>query len=375
MRSYELRLDRRLLVNFDWPLLVLALILCGTGVLMVYSATAGSPSPTRSELYWRQLTWIGLGVLGMFLVAFLNYRTIGRYAYVLYGLGILFLLVVLLFGKGAFGSQRWLVVGGLRLQPSEFVKLSLILALARYFEGSKYEGRLGLRQLLTPGLLVLVPFILVAEQPDLGTALVLLLIFTAIVFVAGVRWKTMAWIGGSLMGILPLLWSLLHDYQKKRILTLIYPGAEPLGAGYQSIQSKIAVGSGGLWGKGLLAGTQSRLHFLPAKHTDFIFSVLAEELGFMGVVALLVLLLLLVLRGFDIALHTRDKMGALIATGVVSMIGLSTILNIGMTMGLMPIVGLPLPLVSYGGSSIVATLVGVGLLLNLRMRRFTFQSL
>ncbi len=375
MRSFELRLDRRLLANFDWTLLVLTLIPCGIGVLMVYSATSSSPSVPWAELYWRQLSWLGLGMLGMLLAAFLDYRILGRYAYILHAFGILLLLVVLLFGKGVFGSQRWLVLGGVRLQPSEFVKLTLILALARYFDDSKYEGTLGLRQLLAPGLLVLFPFLLVAQQPDLGTALTLLLIFGAVVFVAGLRWKTMAWIGGSLMGALPILWSFLHDYQKKRLFTLIYPGAEPLGAGYQSIQSKIAVGSGGLWGKGLMAGTQSRLHFLPAKHTDFIFSVLAEELGFIGAAVLLVLLLLLIMRGLDIAFHTQDKMGVLIATGVVSMIGLSIILNIGMTMGLMPIVGLPLPLVSYGGSSLVSTFLAVGLLLNLRMRRFTFQSL
>jgi rod shape determining protein RodA len=265
------------------------------------------------------------------------------------------------------------VLGPLSFQPSELVKVFLVLSFARYFTEARREGGLRFRDLLIPLLMLVIPFTLIAKQPDLGTALVLCFVAGALIFASGFPLKILLLMTGGGVIAMPVAWTFLKDYQKVRIITLLNPDFDPLGAGYHSWQSKIAIGSGGFWGKGWLAGTQSGLNFLPEKHTDFIFAVFAEEWGFVGATALIVLYLILVLRGISIAYASKDRLGSLIATGLVVMLSIYILFNIGMTAGLTPVVGLPLPLFSYGGSSMLATMIAIGLLLNIRMRRFLYS--
>ena len=362
-------IDRRLLANVDWVLVGTVLIICLTGIFMVYSATHTKIEGTLSGLSLRQLYWLGYGLAGLTVLLFLDYRLFQRYGYLIFFLSLLLLILLPITGRIISGAQRWLTFGPLRVQPAEFAKLALILALAKYLSETSREAPLGLRDLALPACLIGVPALLVAAQPDLGSALMLIFLGGSILVVAGLRRGTLLTLALGGMSLAPIGWFFLKGYQKQRILT-VFGGGDPLGAGYQSLQSKIAVGSGGIWGKGLLAGTQSQLHFLPEQHTDFLFAVFAEELGFLAVAALLALYCLLIVRGAQIAYRSRDLFGALVALGVVASIGLQTILNVAMTTGLIPIVGLPLPFMSYGGSALVSQLLGVGLLLSIRMRRF-----
>jgi rod shape determining protein RodA len=368
-----LRFDRRLAANFDWGTLVLTLAITALSVVLLYSTTYHG-TDNLSDIYLKQLSWIGLGLICMFVVLCIDYQVLCRYAYVFYGLAVASLIAVLLFGRVINGAQRWLILGPWRLQTSELVKPALILVLARYFaeDTQQHDAPLTLRDLLVPLALVGLPFLLVVKQPDLSTSMVLVVILCVMIVVVGLRKKTLLLISFLSTCALPATWYFLAEYQRDRLLALFNPQSDLLGTGYHSWQSKIAIGSGGLWGKGLLAGTQSRLHFLPEKHTDFIFAVLGEELGFMGVLLLLCLFGSLLLHGFTIAYNSRDRLGVLIATGVVTMLMTHIFLNIGMTIGLLPIIGLPLPLVSYGGSSLVTTFLSLGLLMNVRMRRFKF---
>ena len=364
-------IDRRLLANMDWVLVGTVLIICLTGIFMVYSATYTKIEGALSGLSLRQLYWLGYGLAGLTVLLFLDYHLFQRYGYLLFFLSLLLLILVPITGRIVSGAQRWLIFGPFRVQPVEFAKLALILALAKYFSETAREPPLRLRDLALPVCLIGVPAFLVAAQPDLGSALLLIFLGGSILVVAGLRRGTLLTLALGGMSLAPIGWFFLKGYQKQRILTVFYgAGADPLGAGYQSLQSQIAVGSGGIWGKGLLAGTQSQLHFLPEQHTDFLFAVFAEELGFLAVAALLALYCLLLVRGAQIAYRSRDLFGALVALGVVASIGLQTILNVAMTTGLIPIVGLPLPFMSYGGSALVSQLLGVGLLLSIRMRRF-----
>ncbi|RMF85562.1 MAG: rod shape-determining protein RodA [Nitrospinota bacterium] len=363
-------LDRRLILNFDWVLFLQTLLLTGWGVVTIYSATHGRVENGLSTLYLRQLLWVIYGLIGLVILLGIDYQRMEKYAYLLYLFAMALLLLTLLLGTTVSGSRRWLSVGIVSFQPSELGKLGLILALAKYFDEHN-QRYYRLRDLGFPALLVSIPFLLIFEQPDLGTAFVLLAIFLAMLFVAGLHSRSLWILGGIGGAMLPVMWFfLLRDYQKERVTALFHPNADPLGAGYHSNQSKIAIGSGGLWGKGFLAGTQSGLSFLPEKHTDFIFSVLAEELGFLGAALLLLLYLCLLLKGLHIAYRAKDRFGMFLAVGVVAMIGIAVIANIGMAIGVLPVVGIPLPLMSYGGSSAVSTLLGIGLLLNIRMRRF-----
>src|SRR5215470_17489078 len=339
-------------MNFDWGTLALSLAIVSLSIVLLYSATS-ERLEGPSGMHLKQLVWALIGLVSMFAVLCIDYQTLCRHAYVLYGALLVSLVIVLLFGRVVNGSQRWLVLGPWHVQTSELAKPVLILVLARYFTEHTPAGTAALtfRGLLFPVLLVSLPFGLIVKQPNLSTAMVLLVLLG--------------------VGVLPLAWTLvLKDYQRERLLTLLNPQPDLLGAGYHSWQSKIAIGSGGLWGKGLLAGTQSRLSFLPERHTDFIFAVLAEEVGFVGVVLLLCLFGCLLVHGFSIAYRSRDRLGALVATGVVTVLAVQIFLNIGMTIGLVPIIGLPLPLMSYGGSSLVMTFLCLGLLMNVRMRRF-----
>ena len=364
--------DRRLAMNFDWGTLAFSLAIVSLSIVLLYSATS-ERLEGPSGMHLKQLVWAVIGLVSMFAVLCIDYQTLCRHAYVLYGALLVSLVIVLLFGRVVNGSQRWLVLGPWHVQTSELAKPVLILVLARYFTEHTPAGTASLtfRDLLLPVLLVGLPFGLIVKQPNLSTAMVLVVLLAVMALMIGLRGTTLITLLLLGVGVLPLAWTLvLKDYQRERLLTLLNPQPDLLGAGYHSWQSKIAIGSGGLWGKGLLAGTQSRLSFLPERHTDFIFAVLAEEVGFVGVVLLLCLFGCLLVHGFIIAYRTRDRLGALVATGVVTMLAVQIFLNIGMTIGLVPIIGLPLPLMSYGGSSLVMTFLCLGLLMNVRMRRF-----
>jgi rod shape determining protein RodA len=365
-------IDRRMLLNIDWLLVLLVFALGAWGLTTVYSATHGRLETHLDDLHLKQIYWFSAGVALMVLVTLVDYQSLSKGAYPLLVFGTLLLIMVLVFGRVASGARRWIALGPLSFQPSELVKVFLILGLARYFTAARREAGWRFRDLLAPVCMVLVPFLLIAKQPDLGTALVLFFMACTIVFASGFPLKILLSLAGAGLVAMPVGWMFLKDYQKVRVITLLNPDFDPLGAGYHSWQSKIAIGSGGFWGKGLMAGTQSGLNFLPEKHTDFIFSVFAEEWGFIGAAALVVLYLAVVLRGISIAYTSKDRLGSLIATGVVSMLSVYILFNIGMTVGLTPVVGLPLPLFSYGGSSMLATMVAVGLLLNIRMRRFLY---
>lgn len=365
---------RRALGQIDWLLVGTTLLLSTIGVLMIYSAVHSNPDLLASGLHWKQALWSTIGLLVLAFTLLFDYHHFTRMAYFIYGLVIILLIMVLIAGRVVYGAKRWLVLGPMRLQPSEVGRLAIILLLARIFGSRDSTEPLRLGDLLYPFVLVAIPVVLIARQPDLGTAFTIFLTAAVMAFTVGVQRRLTYVVGAGLLVIAPVGWAFLKDYQRNRILTLFNPDADPLGTGYQSMQSKIAVGSGEFWGKGLLQGTQSRLHFLPEKHTDFIFSVLSEELGFVGATFLLVVFLIFIHRCMLAALNAGDKEGALIATGVATSFFLYSAFNIGMTLGLIPIVGIPLPLVSYGGSASLTSFIAVSLVVNVRLRRKGFNA-
>jgi len=310
----------------------------------------------------------------MILAFSIDYQWFERFAYPAYVIGLLLLLAVLILGKTVSGSKRWLDLGVVVAQPSELMKPLLVVALARFFARQEKRGGYRLRELWLPAIIVLLPVALIAMEPDLGTAALLLAISVSVILFVGVNLSSLLLLGGFALGCLPLFWILMKGYQRQRILTLLDPGRDPLGAGYHIIQSKIAVGSGKFWGKGFLQGTQGQLRFIPEHHTDFIFTVLAEEWGFVGSMLLLALFLCFLLRGLNVARRSRDQFGNLLALGTTAIIFWHVAINVAMVLGMLPVVGIPLPLVSYGGSSAVVTLACVGILLNVAMRKFVFQK-
>lgn len=366
-------IDRRYITNFDWPLLGIVLLLSILGVLNLYSA-GYSAADSTSTVYLRQLYWLGLSGVIMVIVLSFDYRRIADWAPHIYVGTIIALIAVLLIGKTVSGSQRWLGFGPLVFQPSELAKLATVIALASYFYHKDVKNGYGLRDLLAPAGIVLLPFILVMKEPDLGTSLLLLFVLGSMVLFVGIKWGAFLTSLGFGLTSVPFIWSLLKDYQKKRVESFLWPEKDPLGSGYHALQSKIAVGSGKILGKGYLAGSQSKLDFLPEQHTDFAFSVLAEEWGFIGSILLIILYFLLILLGLQVAIRSKEKFGTFLAFGIVAMIFWQLLINVGMVLGLMPVVGIPLPLISYGGSSAITTLTGIGLLLNIRMRRFMLQK-
>lgn len=364
--------DRRLITHFEWPLFLLTLTLLGVGVLAVYSATY-TGGPRLNPTLVRQLIWIGIGSLGMALAFGIDYHRFENWAYPLYLCTFLLLLLVPLIGSVGGGARRWIVFGPLSLQPSEFAKISLLLVLARFFHRYTPQDGYGLRDLVYPTVLVLIPAALVLLQPNLGTAVSFGLLFVCLTFAAGLRWGSFALLGVISGGILSLLWFfVMEPYQKERVLSFLDPGRDPLGTGYHVVQSKISVGSGMLWGKGFLQSTQSRLDFLPETHTDFVFAVFAEEWGFVGAAGLLILYGLILTRLLMIAWRARERFGALLAVGVAALVFWPTLFNIGMNIGVLPVVGIPLPLVSYGGSSLLTVMLVMGLALNVSTRRAIF---
>lgn len=366
---------RRAVSQMDWLLVLATILLSLTGIYMIYSAIHSNPVFLKNSLHLRQALWSSIGLCVLLSILFFDYNFFTRWAYFFYALVIVLLIAVLFSGQVVGGSKRWLVFGPLRLQPSELARLAVILVLARYFGSRVEEEPMGFKELLPALLLALAPVLLIVRQPDLGTGLTVFLIAGVMALAVGIKKRVIITIGTAAVACAPLGWLFLKEYQRRRILTLFNPDADPLGAGYQSMQSIIAVGSGEIWGKGLLQGTQSRLHFLPEKHTDFIFSVLSEELGFIGSITVLALFFIFILRCLITALNAADKEGALLAIGVTTAFFLYVIFNIGMTLGLMPIVGIPLPLVSYGGSASISSFIAIGLVLNVGVRRRSLSSM
>jgi rod shape determining protein RodA len=365
--------DRRLARYFDWGLLALTLFIGGCGLVALYSAVgAHVPNPQRL-LFVKQLIAFGVGLGAMVFCFLFNYKLLERWATPIFVGANLLLLAVLVVGKTAGGSQRWIDLGPVSFQPSELMKIVLVIVLARHFARVVQPTGLTLRELVHPILWTAVPFALIVVQPDLGTAGLIALVAVSVTVFVKIERKSLLAIVASCMAVGPLVWFALKDYQKQRILTFLDPNRDPLGSGYHIIQSKIAIGSGMLTGKGFQEGTQNALSFLPEQHTDFIFSVLAEEWGFLGGSVLLLGFLLFVFYGLTISQRCRDPFGTILAVGVTAVVFWQVVINVGMVMGLLPIVGVTLPFVSYGGSSVVTTLMGVGLLLNVSMRRFVTQ--
>ncbi len=362
--------DRRLVQNFDYLLLALVLIICGMGIVNLYSA--GYNRGEGTPLYIKQMYWLAVGLGLLFVTLIYDYRHLEKLAYPIYILSILMLLAVMFGGKVVYGSRRWLALGPISFQPSELAKIGIILALATYFSRRPRTESMRLKDLIVPGLLVMIPAALIIKQPDLGSGILVVLVAASIILFVGVNWRTLAGCGLTLVLLSPLLWHFLKDYQRQRVLTFLNPEKDPLGAGYHILQSMIAVGSGQFWGKGFLQGTQSQLYFLPEQHTDFVFSVFAEEWGFVGSAVLLLLFTALAIWGLTVARDCKDRFGYLLAVGVTALIFWQIFINLCMVTGFLPVVGIPLPLFSYGGSSLITTLLGVGFLLNIRMRRYLF---
>jgi rod shape determining protein RodA len=356
---------RQKLWHIHWLFVLLLCVTASIGFTMLYSAAGGYFDPWAS----RQMVRFAAGLAMMVTVAVIDVRLWLRYAYTLYFLALTLLTAVELGGSVGMGAQRWIDLGVVTIQPSEVMKLALVLALARYFHITQIKDVNRVFYMIPPMVMVVVPTALVLRQPDLGTALMLMMVGGAIFFVAGIRLWKFAAVGGASLASLPMIWQLLREYQKQRVLTFFNPESDPLGAGYHIIQSKIALGSGGLFGRGFQQGTQSRLNFLPEKQTDFIFTMLAEEWGLVGGLTLLGLYLLLLTYGFAISLRSHNHFGRLVGMGVTTIFFLYVFINIAMVMGLIPVVGVPLPLISYGGTAMLVVLLGFGLLIGVDVHR------
>jgi len=361
-----LRLSQRIR-QIPWSLVILITMVASIGFAMLYSAASGNTEPWMNK----QMVRFAVGVCIMLAIGMVDLQRLAKIAYPLYAVAFLLLVYVEFLGADAMGAQRWINLGPVQLQPSELMKISLCLALARYFHGLTYEeiGRPWV--LIPPAMMAVLPAGLVLKQPDLGTAGMLLLAGAGVFFVAGVRWwKFVIVFAIGIAGAVGA-WNsgFLHDYQKQRLITFLNPANDALGAGYHITQSKIALGSGGIWGKGLLQGTQAQLDFLPERQTDFIFTMLGEELGLVGGLLVLSLYSLLVVYGFAIALRTRSHFGRLLAFGVTLNLFLYFFINTAMVMGLIPVVGIPLPLISYGGTAMMTVMVGFGLLVAVYIQR------
>jgi len=351
--------------QINWSLVFLATVIAGIGFAMLYSAANGNMEPWAS----RQMVRFAAGLVLMLAVALIDVRFWFRYAYAFYFLTLALLVAVDVMGSVGMGAQRWIDLKVIQLQPSEIMKVTLVLALARYFHGVALEDIGRPTYVLVPIGLTLAPAALVLKQPDLGTAMMLLMMAVAVFFIAGVRLWKFAVVGALGLSAIPIAWQFLHDYQRKRVLTFVNPENDPLGAGYHILQSKIALGSGGLFGRGFLQGSQSHLNFLPEKQTDFIFTMLAEEFGMVGGLVLLGLYTVLLIYGAAIALRSRNQFGRVLAMGLTCNLFLYVFINIAMVMGLLPVVGVPLPLISYGGTAMLTTMATLGLLMSVYIHR------
>ena len=360
-------MNRKLLKNIEYPVLIAIVLLTILSVVIISSATHATSPEGSFRTARMQVMWFLAGLVAMFFVISIDYHSFAHWSNVIYVINILVLLLVLFSGEEGGGAQRWIGIGSFRLQPSEFAKLALVITLSRHLEKKKSLNTL--QDLLTVFLHMAVTMMLIARQPDLGTALVLVAMTFGMMFIAGISYKMLAGIISAGILSLPLFWQILKPYQRDRILVFFNPYLDPLGKGYHVIQSKIAIGSGKLFGKGLYQGTQSQLDFLPVKHTDFIFAVLGEELGFVGGVILISLYFMLLYYSIRVAFKARDLLGTYMVVGVISMWAFQILVNIGMNVGIMPVTGIPLPFMSYGGSSFIMNMMAAGLVLNVGMRR------
>ena len=360
----ELTLGHKL-ISINWLLVILIVMVAGVGFAMLFSAAGGNIDPWAK----RQIVRFGVAFGIMIVVATINIRIWLRYAYALYFLALALLVAVEVAGHVGMGAQRWISLGFVNIQPSELMKIFLILALARYYNASAIEDIGRISRLFVPIMLTVAPTVLILRQPDLGTAIMVALTGAVVLFLAGVRlWKFVV-VGIAGLAAAPIAWQFLHEYQKKRVLTFLNPETDPLGAGYHIIQSKIALGSGGLMGKGFMQGPQSHLHFLPEMQTDFIFTMLAEEFGLAGGLALIILYALILTYGMIIAARSRNQFGRLVASGITSTFFFYVFINIVMVTGLIPVVGVPLPLVSYGGTVMLTLMIGFGLVIGVGVYR------
>ncbi|HYL89884.1 MAG TPA: rod shape-determining protein RodA [Burkholderiales bacterium] len=361
------RIGRRLAEGIDSTLLVLMLSLSMLGLLALFSASYDQPSRVVS-----QLMNLGVALAAMWLVAQVPPQTMTRFAVPAYIVGVILLLAVWRFGDVVNGARRWLHVGVTRFQPSEMMKLALPMMLAWYFH--KHETALKLRNFAVASLLLVVPLALIAHEPDLGTAALVGAAGFYVIFFAGLSWRVLGTLFGLGLAALPIVWGFLHGYQRRRVLTLLDPSTDPLGAGYHIIQSTIAVGSGGLWGKGWLNGTQAHLEFIPERHTDFIFAVFSEEFGLIGNMVLIVLYSLLVARGLVIAANAATVFARLLAGAISLMFFTYAFVNMGMVSGILPVVGVPLPFLSYGGTALLTLFIGAGILMSVHRYRKLVQT-
>lgn len=356
----------RSLRDFDWTMFCLAYLICGLGVLQIYSATHDTG---WRDAWWKQIVWIVVASVFMWIITLIDYHTLLSHVTAFYVIAVVTLVATFLVGQKVFGSRRWIGRGSIHLQVSEFVKLVLVLLVAKYLSELKKE-QLELRDLLRLGGLVGLPMLLVMKQPDLGTSLTYIPILLVGIFLAGLQWKHAVAIVLALAIVLPIGYYFLQDYQKARLVSFIDPSQDPKGSGYQVIQSKIAVGSGALWGQGVTKGSQTQLRFLPVPHTDFIFSAFAEEHGFVSVVVVLACYFLLLMQIVQNAQTATDRAGTYICMGVATLVLFHLLVNVGMVVGRMPVTGIPLPLMSSGGSNIMSIFLMLGLVNNVRLRRF-----
>ena len=353
--------------DVDWPLLLITLLICGVGVLQIFSATRDT---SWQDAWWKQILYVFAGLVLMWIIMVVDYHTLLHHVPLMYLLSVAALAGTYAIGKTVFGSRRWIpLAGGFHLQVSEFVKLVIILLVARYLTDLKKE-ELELKEMLKLAGLVVVPTILVLKQPDLGTSLTYLAILVVGAFLAGLRWKYIATIAVVTVLVLPVTYNFLKPYQKARLVSFMDPERDPQGTGYQLIQSQIAVGAGGMFGKGPLKGTQTQLRFLPVPHTDFIFSAFSEEHGFVGVIMVLSLFFIMLMRIVQNAQTAPDRSGMYICMGVAGLLLFHLLVNVGMVVGRMPVTGIPLPFMSAGGSNLWSNFLALGLVNNVRLRRF-----
>ena len=353
------------LFQISWLYVLLLCALAGVGYAALYSAAGGSPEPYAA----RQAVRFGFGLVMMLCLALVDIRILARLAWPLYGVALALLILVLKIGHVGKGAQRWIDIGGLQLQPSELMKIALVMALAAWFHKATWERMGNPLFLIPPAIATAIPVLLILKEPNLGTAVITGLVGFSVFLAAGVRWWKMLLVVAPIPFAMRIGYGYLHDYQRARIDTFLDPESDPLGAGYNIIQSKIALGSGGMWGKGFLQGTQGHLNFLPEKQTDFIFTMLAEEFGFVGCMALLGLLALIVLGAMAIALRCRHQFGRLVGLGIATNFFLYVFVNVAMAIGAIPVGGVPLPLVSYGGSAMLTVMFGFGILMSVHVHR------
>jgi rod shape determining protein RodA len=367
-------IDRRLLKNFDWILLLVAIFITFIGIVTVYSANYEAQGNSALSMLYakKQVVWFMIAITVMIIFMLFDYSLLEEYATYIYTINIILLIAVLIIGKKSLGAQRWLSFGGFTFQPSELFKFTAIILVAKFFSKENSLKKYKLLDILKLILIIVIPVVLIVKQPDLGTGLLILSVFASMIIFVGINFSSVFKIAVAGLVVLPVGWNFLKGYQKNRILTFLFPERDPLGAGYHIIQSKIAVGSGRLLGKGYLNGTQNKLHFLPEEHTDFIFSVFAEEWGFIGAVVLIAVYFLFFILILKVSKKAKDNFGALIVIGALFIFLWQFFINIGMVIGLLPVVGIPLPLMSYGGTSLVVSYALIGLILNVSMRRFIF---